>query len=41
MDNGNADAFSHLPAGDDRFFDREEEEDKRSMVLTICVVDKQ
>ena len=41
MDHGNADALSRLLAGDDPLFDKEEEEGKGPMVLTISMVDQQ
>ena len=39
-DHGNADALSRLPAGEDPLFDKEEEEE-RSMVLSISMVNQQ
>ena len=40
-DHGNADALSRLPAGEDPLFDKEEEEEERSMVPSICMVNQQ
>ena len=40
-DHGNADALSHLQAGKDPIFDKEAEEGKGTMILTISIVDRQ
>ena len=40
-DHGNADTLSHLQAGDDPLLDKEEEEGKGSIVLTISMVERQ